>query len=114
MGRPKSPFSSRQFRLLCNYLESNNECQFSLKALRDIVVEISGSDIDYTDYYLKTKLIDRLVVHNVSGNKTVLCMSQTSYKVLDFWYTNREKSTEEERKRIVRTAAKLVREDIEK
>lgn len=28
--------------------------------LPDIVVEISGSDIDYTDYYLKTKFIDFL------------------------------------------------------
>lgn len=106
MGRPQSPVSSRQFSLLCNYLESNNECQFSLKGLRGIVVEISGSDIDYTDYYLKTKLIgffkDRLIVHNVSGNKNVSCMSQTSQKVLDFCYRNREKSTEEERKRIVK------------
>lgn len=60
MGRPQSPVLSRQFSLLCIYLESNNECQFSLKDREDIVVEISGSDIDYTDYYLKTKLIDFL------------------------------------------------------
>lgn len=39
-------------------------------------------------------------------------MSQTSHKVLNFWY--REQSTEEERKRIVRTTAKIVREDINK
>lgn len=60
MGRPQSPVLSRKFSLLCNNLESNNECQFSLRDLRDIVVEICGSDIDYTDYYLKTKLIDFL------------------------------------------------------
>lgn len=41
-------------------------------------------------------------------------MSQTSHKVLDFLYKNREQITEEERKRIVRTAAKIVREDIKK
>lgn len=60
---------------------------------------------------LKKKLIDffndRLVVHNVSGNKSVLCMSQTSHKNLDFWYSNRELSTEEERKRIERTVARM-------
>lgn len=38
-------------------------------------------------------------------------MSQTSHKVLDFWYKNREQIIEEERKRIVRTAAKIVREE---
>lgn len=118
VGRPQSADSLEQFNLLCNYLENNNECQFSIKELRDIIIDISGADINYTDHYLKSKLCDyfqdRLVVHNVSGRKSVLCMSHTSHIVLDLWYKNREKTDEEERKRIVRTAAQIVREDIQK
>lgn len=34
-------------------------------------------------------------------------MSQTSHKYLDVWYKNREQSTDEERKRIERTVAKM-------
>jgi len=118
VGRPLSAKSTDQFDLLADYLENDNECQYSLKELREIVFKLSGSDIDYSDYYLKSKLVDffkdRLVVHNLSGKKSILCMSHTSHKVLDSWHKNRETSTEEERKRIVKTAAEIVREDIQK
>lgn len=58
LRRPLSAKSADQFNLLTSYLENDNECQYSLKELRDIIVQLSDSDIDYSDYYLKTKLVD--------------------------------------------------------
>ncbi|KYN21230.1 hypothetical protein ALC57_06394 [Trachymyrmex cornetzi] len=62
--------------------------------------------------YLLEKYGDEILLIN-SGRSTVVCYKNTGYKVIsDAWYQKRSDNPAEERLRVIREAATIIREDI--
>jgi hypothetical protein len=106
------------FYKLCKHIEESDECQFTLKELQDLLKQISCLQETYSDRHLKNLLKehfkDRLFISNISGRKNVLCLSDHAHKLVDQWYKERDSDHVTERLRIVRAAADIIREDIQK
>ena len=71
----------------------------------------------YSTKWLKKKLKDRYSDHllfaEINGRKNVLCFkNMTIYIINEKWYEKRQINVDDESKRIVITAAKLIREEI--
>ena len=58
-GRPEESVAFSAFKKLLEYIESNDECQYSLSELKKIMAEVSGANQEdlYSDHWLKTKLL---------------------------------------------------------
>lgn len=113
IGRPSDPHVSDAMQEIFDYLENNrDECQFSLRELAN-VTENPPSDITIRRK-LEEKYGDDIVIGAVSGHPTLVCFRDTGSRLLlDSWY-NKEKKEDrrEERARVVRAAAAIIREDI--
>ena len=118
IGRPENPIAGEAFQKLCEYIDVNEECQYSLSELLNVMNNyISDPGHCYTEKHLKRKLIAHyksdIVITELSGKVNVLSRRETSHKLLtDAWYSDRQSDISEERMRVVRTAAAIIREDI--
>ena len=77
----------------------------------------SESNEAYSTQRLKKKLKDRYSDHlyfaEINGRKNVLCFKNiANYIINEKWYEKRQINIDDETKRIVITAAKLIREEI--
>lgn len=97
-----------------SYLEQNSdECQFSLN---ELMTKIEG---DYRPHIktVKAQLLKKYgddVLIAVTANKApVVCFRNTGFKLLtEAWYNQKSKDKTEECRRIVKTAAAIILEDI--
>ncbi|XP_029341748.1 uncharacterized protein LOC100571724 isoform X2 [Acyrthosiphon pisum] len=110
-GRPQDEDLANAFSNLCDFLESENECQFGLHFLNE---KMEGTCDEKT---LKNKLInkygDDIIITKSHGRKSVVSFKNTGFKVLtNAWYDSKKENEEEERLRIVEAAATIIREDI--
>lgn len=108
-GRPEDDEAAEAMNEIFNYIEKNDDCQFSMD-------EFSGPKPTTKTIIekLKDRFKDRIVLSRVSRKKTVICLRATGEKILnDMWYSARSTDPQEERQRIVKTAAKIILEDIE-
>lgn len=112
-GRPKNVEVTAAFDFVCNYIENNeDQCQFSL---REILNDYKG--YIPTEKILKKRLIDKygqeIVIATGINRQPVICFRNTGYTILtDNWYNSKKQNVEEERLRIVKAAADIIREDI--
>ncbi|KMQ84700.1 hypothetical protein RF55_17294 [Lasius niger] len=102
------------FKNVCHYIEENDECQFTLTELLDEMKAYTPEPET-----LKSKLLKRygekIIIHEKTGRPTLVCFRGNDYEALiDSWYNNKGKTEKEERLRIVRAAAAIVRDDIRK
>ena len=116
-GRPEYPRKYKAFQELCVYLDGNDECQYSLSELKDIMDRSLDGKPGYTTKHLKSKLIDyygdNVTITEIPGKCSVVSFRDTFHKIIhDKWYTDKCTNMKQERKRIVETAAAIVREDI--
>lgn len=115
-GRPKDEHIDCAFEKLCRYIEESEECQFTLHDLMKILEENMPESSSVTEKTLKNKLIDtyedRLMFFQMKKRSTLVCFRGSGLKLTNTWYTEREKSEKDERLRIVKTAATIIREDI--
>ena len=82
------------------------------------MLEIAGSEeCAYSRKWLKKKLEDKYS-HNIAfgqsgGNATKVCLrNMVDYLVTEEWYNQRMSNAEDEAERIIKTAAKLIMENI--
>ena len=54
-GRPKTKLAST-FTKVCNYIENNDECQYTIKEVQDIFKTLSDDDEVYSDKHLRNLL----------------------------------------------------------
>lgn len=71
----------------------------------------------YTQKHFREKLIEKygkcLVLGQVAGKKDVVCFTNMGSRIInESWYKNRQKNIDDESKRIVIAAAKLIRSEI--
>ncbi|CAH0746943.1 unnamed protein product [Bemisia tabaci] len=118
-GRPADVQKETLMTKLCNFIQNSEDSQYSLKELITIM-KTFGAGFDakvYTDKYLKEKLKgffgSNLVIIDRAGKSPIVCLKSFSDKVINAqWYQDRKTNEDEERKRIVEAASKIVLEDI--
>lgn len=116
-----NPTMQCAFNHLCGFLESNEECQYSVSELKAVMERyFEENDIDgcgYSVKQLKRKLIvrfgDRIHVTEIPGKDGIVTFKDKSYRILhNQWYNDRLSDEVAEKRRIVETAAAIVRDDI--
>ena len=112
VGRPHSSEKQRNFDVLCEWLEIEGELH-SLVELHEKMKELTNSEDVYSRKWLKEKLQEKygesLFFATVDGRVDVVCFRDTvKYIINDQWYQNRHENIEEEVKRIVKQAAKII------
>ena len=106
------------FEKLCDYLEENDECQYTFEDLQNIFVNLSPEVVAYSDTHLKRKLTQRygssLNFAVLSGKRNVICFGGATNSILsDNWYRNRIYDNEaQEELRVIKTAAAIIRREI--
>ncbi|MPC91853.1 hypothetical protein E2C01_086914 [Portunus trituberculatus] len=117
VGRPYQAGASEAFNRLCDIIDGNNECQYALQELHRMMMEAADTtETVYTVKTVKQKLLDRygesITVSKCEGIDIVSFNDAVSKSLADSWYKNRESNIQDERRRIVVTAATIIREDI--
>lgn len=118
-GRPEDSHASSTFRKLCQYLDENDECQYSTEQLVEIMTEISGQNAPcYTEKWLKTRLKthygDKITVTEHSGKVSLVSLHESTQNILtNNWYNGRINDIDTEKLRIVKMAATIIRNDID-
>ncbi|GBN16767.1 hypothetical protein AVEN_178923-1 [Araneus ventricosus] len=83
VGRPKS----KAFGKLCEYIESSDECQFTVQELQSVMKGFSNCQETYADKYLrnllKERFKDRLLPSSISGRVNIACSPDTAKKIID-------------------------------
>lgn len=107
------------FEITCQWLEREaGDALLSVTELHDRMVEVCGSaDSVYSVKWLKQLLMDKYGDHvffaTVEGKNDVICFKDmASYIINAKWYQEREEKIEDESRRLVLAAAKLLKDDI--
>ncbi|GBN49903.1 hypothetical protein AVEN_190066-1 [Araneus ventricosus] len=91
VGRP----NSEAFDKLCEYIESRDECQFTVPELQSVMKGFSNYQDTYTDKYLrnllKERFKDQLLPSSIFGRVNVVCSSDTATKLIDQLYNEKKK-----------------------
>ncbi|XP_028418322.1 uncharacterized protein LOC114543611 [Dendronephthya gigantea] len=117
-GRPQDNDLAEAYEKLFSYLSENDECQYSVDELLHKLAEYLPQSKDLcSEKTLKKKLEehfgDDVIIASRRGKTPVVCFKDTGFKILNnSWYEQRSQSQEEERLRVVKAAAAIIREDI--
>lgn len=89
-GRPQDEDALKAFSDVCEYIEVENECQFTLQFLYE---KMNGTCDERT---FKNKLIEKygedLIITTTHGKKAIVSFKDTSFKILtEAWYTSKKK-----------------------
>ena len=114
-GRPDDEDIVTGLEKVCSYMEESDDCQFTLQELLDVMHQNPSCKISAS--YLKTKLQEKygsdIIITTLHKKTPIVCFRKSGDKLLcNSWYNERLHSEEEERLRIVRTAAAIIKEDI--
>lgn len=116
-NRPTDTVRFEIFKSVCDWLESEGEV-YSVSEIHAKMIEIAGdADYAYSKRWLKHQLQkkygDHIFFVKLEGKSDVVCFRQMAdYLVKDLWSEDRKENAEEEGRRIIRTAAKLLLGDI--
>ena len=74
---------------------------------------LDSNDEPYSQIYMKQKLmdhhVDKVSFHEVSGIETIVILQRKAEKIIDKFYKDlRKESVEEEKLKIIQTAAQLI------
>ena len=115
-GRPVNTFLKCVFNQTCEWIEDENNL-FTLKDFEDQMNVFADGEEVFGAKWIKKKLqekfSDNIFFAVVPGRKNVICFKDmTSYIVSDTWCAERKEDINDEAKRIIKTAAKLVKNNI--
>ena len=117
-GHPQNDDLAEAYEKLFSYLSENDECQYSVdELLRKLAEYLPQSTQLCSEKTLKKKLEehfgDNEIIASRRGKTPVVCFKDTGFKILNnAWYEQRLLNPAEERLRIVKTVAAIIREDI--
>ena len=105
------------FNMLCNWLDSEAEKQYTLNELVLKMSEFSNGGTVYSTKCIKQKLQyhykDSVVFAEIEGRQNVVCFKHTVSSIIsEKWYRDRKNREQEEAERIVETAAKIILSEI--
>ena len=114
-GRPVNTLQKCVFDQTCEWLENENNL-FTLKDFEDQMKVFADGEEVFGAKWIKKKLQEKysdIFFAEVAGRKNVICFKDmASYIVSDTWYAERKEDINDEAKRIIKTAAKLVKNNI--
>ena len=103
------------FDQTCEWLKNENNL-FTLKDFEDQMKVFADGEEVFGAKWIKKKLQEKysdIFFAEVAGRKNVICFKDmASYIVSDTWYAERKEGINDEAKRIIKTAAKLVKNNI--
>lgn len=113
-GRPPATNTDEAMEYIYNYLEENGEeCQFPIE---DLMKAIKGDvlpDIRTVKSRISKKYGEDVLILESVNKEAVICFRNLGYKILsNSWYENRMSDPQEERLRIIKTAADIILQDI--
>ncbi|KAE9525653.1 hypothetical protein AGLY_014180, partial [Aphis glycines] len=113
IGRPEDNSVILAMEEIFVYIENNDDCQFSLKELKGICKNKVPDDKTIKKR-LKLKYDNRIIITEKQGSLTIICFIDKQYDVLNkVWYDSKKQNIGEERFRILKAAATILREDIQ-
>ena len=118
LGRPQDEERINAFLEAANYLEENDDEQITISDLISrMEVNLKGSQFlayGYTHmkFKLKEHFGERIIETEINGKPNVLTFRSTAKEILQDFYAQRKVDVESEKKRIIETAAKLIKDDI--
>ena len=112
-GRPVNTLLKCVFDQTCEWLENENNL-FTLKDFESQMKVFADGEEVFGAKWIKKKLqekySDNIFFAEVAGRKNVIYFKDVaSYIVSDTWYAERKEHINDEAKRIIKTAAKLVK-----
>lgn len=112
-GPPTREYTTAAMEDITSFLESNDECQHTMTELMSAVRGEVPSE-----KHIKRKLMeiygDRIILTDSYKGESVICFLDTGrQKLAESWYEEKKQNEREEKIRIVKTAADLVREEIQ-
>ena len=111
-GRPLDEDIDEAMNYIFYKLEEGDDCQYSLDELREDYVGYMPSP-QTIKRRLEEKFGENIVVVSMQNREPTVCLRKTGAKILsDHWYTGKLDNNFDERLRIVRTAARIIKEDI--
>ena len=117
-GRPVCSDKAYNFVCLCEWLDKEGEV-YTLDEIYERMVDFAQSDeYVYTKKRLKQKLEEKygdfLMFSEIDGKRNVVCFRHTAnYIINQIYYEERSSDPVEESLRVIKTAAKLIRSDIQ-
>lgn len=98
--------------VIFNFIKNSDECQFSLSKLMNLIKGYVP-----TEKTIKRKLKEKYgndIILSTNKNKVcIVCFRNTGYKILtNHWYEQKNADEHQERLRIIKAAAAIIREDI--
>ena len=116
-GRRVDEEKSVAFMKLCKYLEENDECQYAIDEIMCVMSSYESTSTNYSKQYLTRKLkdhyADQITVANNIGKNGVVCFTEHMKDILtDEWYAARKNNAGEDVRRLIETAAMIIRNDI--
>jgi len=111
-GRPEDEYVKEAMDHIFSVLENGDDCQYSLS---ELLANYDGYVPDTRT--IKKKLLqkygDGVIVASNQKSGTIVCLRSAGMKILtEQWYSNKLEDATEERMRIVRTAARIIKEDM--
>ena len=119
-GRPADARRAEAFTKTIEYLQQFDDEQITITDLCRKMEEYLDSDIPtYTEKYMRQKLEshfgDEVIITCIRGKRNVVTFRSAAEKILEqFAKSKKETDSEQEKLRIVKTAAKLLLSDIKK
>lgn len=119
VGRPKGSCDQAKlhaFNSLCNYIQQEEECQYSLQELKNIMDGyLENQEDGYSLKQTQNKLLERygneIVISEKKGQCSIVCFKDFSNKILrERWKAKQIKSTD--KKNILELAGSYLSDDI--
>lgn len=117
VGKPPVALKQSAFNELCAYLDKNDECQYAVSDLMEIMETFLHGEEGYSMKYLKQKLKERyqddIIITNLPGKSSIVSFRDSAHRILrERWMAHRAADKAEENERIIEMAASIIRDDI--
>ena len=114
-GRPHDPNIDTVMKIIYDYMENHSDCQFSFKELISVAANDSGSLP--SERTIKNKLSEHykndIIIAPNKKHETTVCFKNVGCKILgDSWYSEKCKDENDEKFRIIKKAAEIIKSDI--
>ena len=118
LGRPQEKERAEAFVQVCNFLEENDDEQITvddlIQLMEEALTDTEHSAYSYKHMQLKLKehFGNKIVQTEINGKSNVITFRSKASEVLHDFYHQHKLDPEQDKIRIVETAAKLIKEDI--
>jgi len=117
VGRPNDKVKDEAFKQLCEFLDENDECQYSVAELLEYMDPFLYGQEGYSMKYLKIKLQehygDDITITSITGKSSIVSFRDSAHKILrEKWITDKVIDAATESERIIDMAASIILHDI--